>query len=303
MYTIQVIEDFTLRGNANAEIRLNYDKNRTVNLDKLKSDLTRVGKHSASLFEMEYNESNPRLGNTNVAFLESTEREGGAYKVNAIRGDYKMVGALRGFVKKNYNKKAEDLVYRTITPIGLGVFAKTRDNQFLVSRRGDGTDVPGSLINTWVGNLDQDGLSEMPGIKDRLRNRAMVKANLFPNDYSIKEPLAIVRDKQLSNNPTIVKSADLWITADEAKASLKEAKKESKFADNEIMSVEIDEVKATKHLRENMNSYVGNGLAAILYGLKGHLGQNWFDGFVESNSNVFRLEKYSFRKRLSDKVL
>lgn len=299
MYVVDLIEDFTSHENPVQDLLSSYDQNKIVSLENLKEDLYWISKGASELFEREYNNANPALGNAPVAFLENIgKRSDGALVINAARGDYKMVIALRNFLQKyaEQNEEAIDFVYRNVTPIGLGVVTTTKDNYLLVSRRSDKVDVAGSLINYWVGNWDQEGMYWMPTIKERLRNRAFVKVGLDPEDYVIRKPIGIFRDRQLSHNPAIMYFGELPdLTADQAKAKLERAKSNSKFADKEVIAIELDENKLRKHLAEEGHNYVGNGLVTIICHLKEIFGREFFLNVLEDNKSLFKLSKYSFR--------
>lgn len=299
MYIVDVIEDFTSDKNLTSNLFPSYDQNKIVSLENLKEGLYWISKSASELFGREYNNANPALGNANVAFLESIEkRADGALVVKAARGDYKMVIALRNFLQKyvEQNEEAIDFIYRNVTPIGLGVVTTTKDNCLLLSRRSDKADVPGSMINYWVGNWDQEGMYWMPTIKERLENRAFVKVGLGPEDYVIKKPIGIFRDRQLSQNPAIMYSGELPdLTADQAKAKLRRAKSNSKFADKEVIAIDLDEKKLREHLVKEAHNYVGNGFVAIAYRLKEIFGKEFFLNILEDNKSVFNISNYSFR--------
>lgn len=299
MYVVDVIEDFTSDKNSTSNLFPSYDQNKIVSLENLKEDLYWISKGASELFEREYNNANPALGNANVAFLENIEkRDDGTLVIKAARGDYKMVIALRNFLQKyaEQNEEAIDFVYRRVTPIGLGVVTTTKDNCLLVSRRSDKVDVPGSLINYWVGNWDQEGKYWMPTIKERLMNRAFVKVGLDPEDYVIRKPIGIFRDRQLSHNPAIMYSGELPdLTANQAKAKLRRAKSNSKFADKEVIAIELDEKKLREHLVKEAPNYVGNGFVAIVYRLKEIFGKEFFLNILEDNKSLFKISNYSFR--------
>ncbi len=300
MYKIDVIEDFTSQNISTQDLSLSYDQDKTVTLKSLKENLYRISKKGSELFEQEYKNASPQSGNNPVAFLENIERKNdNTFVINASRGDYKMVIALRNFLQKydNQNRRISKLLYLYVTPIGLGVVTTTKDNYLLVSRRGDEVDVPGALINYWVGNLDQEGMGRMPTIEERLQNRAFVKVGLESNDYVIRRPLGIFRDRQQSHNPAVMYSGYLPdLTVDQVKAKLERAKLNSKFADKEVIAIELDEKKVREHLVKEAPKYVGNGLIAILYRLKEIFGTKFFFELVEDNKKVFKVSDYSFRK-------
>jgi hypothetical protein len=294
-YEIEILHDF--RGTPLDKISFEYNPNQSVHIRNVVQNLGVFSERDSMDFLDMYNKANPALGNSEVAFLTGVLFSHGDYKIQASRGDYKMVYALRDFVKSYSRKRSSvDYVYSHVTPVGMGTFTTTKDGKFLVSRRSDKVDVPNSLITYWVGNWDAEGRETMPGFFDRLENRASVKVGLNRGDYELRSPLGVYRDKQASHNPVVAFSARLPdLTADQAKERLKAAQSASRFSDKDVIAVDIDEKISRKFLVENVPYQVGNGTIVELMGLSEILGGSWFEETMEEMKGVFHTsENYKF---------